>query len=183
MALNQMSTLTFGGQRIKSRELQGFFLKLPGDSLYHVQEKLMILPVCLHTMGCKGLNLAGSRGSFRMSLNLGQQHPSPKDPTWLPPWVVRSLSLLQKGGRSLQLLCFSSWSHSAAFAGQCFISLVTFCNKKQQCLEGTLRSRLMVLENMQEKGLTWKQGGGSSVQALNRQNPWQTKGLKAQSLL
>lgn len=56
---------------------------------------------------------------------------SQEPPPLLPPQVVRSLSLLQKGGRRLQLLCFSHESHAAAFAGWCFYqSLVAFGNKK-----------------------------------------------------
>lgn len=90
------------------------------------------------------------------------------------PRVVRSLSMLQKGGRRLQLLCLSYESCTAPFAGQCFYqSLGAFCNKKQQCLEGTLRSKLVFSQHiMNGKGTKLEIGwGGSSSSSRSLAEP------------
>ena len=84
MALNQMSTLTFRGQRIKSGESQMLFLKLPGDPLHGIQEKLMILRVC-RLRGAEVLSLLALMGAAGSPSTQGSSNPPPRDPPCSPP--------------------------------------------------------------------------------------------------
>lgn len=55
------------------------FLKLPGDSLYHIQEKFTILQACLQAAECWGLILLALKGAAGSPSIQGNSIPIPRD--------------------------------------------------------------------------------------------------------
>lgn len=149
MALNQMSTLTFKGQKIKSMETEMLILKFPGYSPYHIQEKLIILQIYLQAVGCWVLILLKLKDASQTSTTA----PLSQDTLLSVPLSRDKLVLAAEWERRPWLLCFIYDRHQHLLLDNVFINLVAFWSKKLKCLEGNLQSKMVVSKQTLEKGL------------------------------